>query len=135
MGSMRFRVGVDNIERVSKRRAAAEAGGRSPASKETTRAVTQPAVVVPRYEDRPEVATQLDMRGWRVEAALDELDSYLNDAAMSGMPSVRILHGKGSGALRAAVREKLAHHPLVKSFTSAPPQEGGDGVTIVKLSL
>jgi DNA mismatch repair protein MutS2 len=69
-----------------------------------------------------------------VEAALDELDTYLNDAAMSGMSPVRILHGKGTGALRAAVREQLAHHPLVKSFTSAPPQEGGDGVTIVKLS-
>jgi DNA mismatch repair protein MutS2 len=125
-------VSVDNIERVSKRQAAAEAGGKSPASKEAAKA--QAAVVVPRYEDRPEVETQLDMRGWRVEAALDELDTYLNDAAMSGMSSVRILHGKGTGALRAAVRERLAHHPLVKSFTSAPAQEGGDGVTIVKLS-
>src|SRR6266567_4098414 len=132
MGSMRFRVSVDNIERVSKRQAAAEAGGKSPASKEKAQA--QATVVVPRYEDRPEVETQLDMRGWRVEAALDELDTYLNDAAMSGMSSVRILHGKGTGALRAAVRERLAQHPLVKSFTSAPAQEGGDGVTIVKLS-
>jgi DNA mismatch repair protein MutS2 len=134
MGSMRFRVSVDNIERISKRQAAAEAGGKSPASKETMKAAAQPAVVVPRYEDRPEVAMQLDIRGWRVEAALDELDTYLNDAAMSGMSPVRILHGKGTGALRAAVREQLAHHPLVKSFTPAPPQEGGDGVTIVKLS-
>jgi DNA mismatch repair protein MutS2 len=89
---------------------------------------------LPRYEDRPEVATQLDMRGWRVEQALEELESYLNDAAMSGMGSVRIVHGKGTGALRAAVREQLAHHPLVKSYTSASPQEGGDGVTVVKLS-
>jgi DNA mismatch repair protein MutS2 len=123
MGSMRFRVSVDNIERLSKRQAATQ--GR-------TRA--QPAVVLPRYEDRPEVATQLDMRGWRVEQALEELDTYLNDAAMSGMSSVRIVHGKGTGALRAAIREQLAHHPLVKSYTSAPPQEGGDGVTVVKLS-
>ncbi|TMD93814.1 MAG: endonuclease MutS2, partial [Chloroflexi bacterium] len=85
--------------------------------------------------DRPEVAMQLDMRGWRVDAALEELETYLNDASMSGMSSVRIVHGKGTGALRAAVREHLAHHPLVKSYTSAPPQEGGDGVTIVKLSV
>ena len=90
--------------------------------------------MLPRYEDRPDVAMQLDMRGWRVEAALEELETYLNDAAMSGMSSIRIVHGKGTGALRAAVREQLAHHPLVKSYTSAPPQEGGDGVTIVKLS-
>ena len=48
--------------------------------------------------------------------------------------SVRIVHGKGTGALRSAVREQLAHHPLVKSYTTAPPKEGGDGVTIVKLS-
>jgi len=123
MGSMRFRVSVDNIERLSKRQAATQ---------EKTHA--QPAVVLPRYEDRPEVATQLDMRGWRVEQALEELDTYLNDAAMSGMSSVRIVHGKGTGALRAAIREQLAHHPLVKSYTSAPPQEGGDGVTVVKLS-
>jgi DNA mismatch repair protein MutS2 len=91
-------------------------------------------VVLPRYEDLPEVATQLDIRGWRVEQALEELDTYLNDAVMLGMSSVRIVHGKGTGALRAAIREQLAHHPLVKSFTSPPPQEGGDGVTIVNLS-
>ncbi len=123
MGALRFRVSVDNIERLSKRQAAAQ-----------ERRQSQPAVVLPRYEDRPEVAMQLDMRGWRVEQALEELDTYLNDAVMSGMPSVRIVHGKGTGALRSAVREQLAHHPLVKSFTSAPPREGGDGVTIVKLS-
>ena len=60
--------------------------------------------------------------------------AYLNDAAMSGLAAVRIVHGKGTGALRQAVREQLAHHPLVKSYTSAPPQEGGDGVTVVKIS-
>ncbi|GAC1311556.1 MAG: endonuclease MutS2 [Ktedonobacteraceae bacterium] len=123
MGPLRIRVSVDNLERLSKRQA-----------EKTGERDTAPAIVLPRYEDRPEVATQLDMRGWRVEAALEELETYLNDATMSGIASVRIVHGKGTGALRAAVREQLAHHPLVKSFTSAPPQEGGDGVTIVKLS-
>ncbi|MFL5695473.1 MAG: endonuclease MutS2 [Ktedonobacteraceae bacterium] len=121
MGPLRIRVSVDNLERVSKRKAAVEER-------------TPPAIVLPRYEDRPEVALQLDMRGWRVEDALEELETYLNDAAMSGMSSVRIVHGKGTGALRSAVRQQLAHHPLVKSYTSAPPNEGGDGVTIVKLS-
>src|SRR5713226_9340411 len=123
MGALRFRVNVDNIERLSKRQAAVQ-----------ERTQSQPAIVLPRYEGRPEVAMQLDIRGWRVEQALEELDTYLNDAVMSGMSSVRIVHGKGTGALRSAIREQLAHHPLVKSFTSAPPQEGGDGVTIVKLS-
>src|SRR3989441_1270213 len=63
MGSLRFRVSVDNIERLSKRQAAVE-----------QRTPTQPAVALPRYEDRPDVAMQLDMRGWRVEQALEELD-------------------------------------------------------------
>jgi DNA mismatch repair protein MutS2 len=123
MGAMRFRVSVDNIERLSKRQASTQ-----------ERAQSQPAVVLPRYEDLPEVAAQLDIRGTRVEQALEELDSYLNDAVLTGMSTVSIVHGKGTGALRSAVREHLTHHPLVKSFTSPPPQEGGDGVTIVKLS-
>jgi len=121
MGALRFRVSVDNIERLSKREAQAEERSQ------------QPPIVLPRSEDRPEVSMQLDMRGWRVEDALSELESYLNDAALAGLASVRIVHGKGTGALRQAVREQLARHPLVKSYASAPPQEGGDGVTIVKL--
>ncbi len=121
MGALRFRVSVDNIERLSKRKAAAAERDR-------------PNVILPNLDDRPLITTQLDMRGWRVEDALAELDTYLNDAVLSGMSSVRIVHGKGTGALRQAVREQLARHPLVTSYTSAPPKEGGDGVTIVKLS-
>src|SRR5579859_831157 len=128
VGAMRFRVSVDNIERISKRQAASE-------TREKGQAQSQPAITLPRYEDQPEVATQLDMRGWRVEQALEELDSYLNDAVMSGVSSVRIVHGKGTGALRTAVREQLAHNPLVKSYTTPPPNEGGDGVTVVKLNV
>ncbi len=123
MGALRFRVSVDNIERISKRKASTE-----------ERVTARPNIILPDLQERPEVGTQLDMRGWRVEDALEELDTYLNDAVLYGMSSVRILHGKGTGALRTAVREQLAHHPLVKSYASAPPQEGGDGVTIVKLS-
>ena len=77
---------------------------------------------------------QLDLRGWRVEDALEEVDRYLNDAAMAGMPFVRMLHGKGTGALRQAIRQQLSHHPLVKSFASAAPNEGGDGITVVTLA-
>lgn len=126
MGSMRFRVDVDNIERVSKRQASKE--------REKSVVPSAPSIVMPRYEDRPAVSMQLDMRGWRVEDALEELETYLNDATMAGLALVRILHGKGTGALRSAVRQQLSHHPLVKSFNSAAPQEGGDGVTVVNLS-
>ncbi len=126
MGALRFRVNVDNIERISKRKAAAEERNTTP--------VATSGVVIPRYEDRPAVDMQLDMRGWRVEQALEELETYLNDAAMAGLQSVRIVHGKGTGALRQAIREQLMHHPLVKSYASAPANEGGDGVTVIKLS-
>ena len=114
-----------DLERLSKRQAAETQEHTQP---------QKPAIVLPSYEERPDVAMQLDMRGWRVEDALAELDGYLNDAVMSGLAAVRIVHGKGTGALRQAVRERLARHSLVKSYASAPPQEGGDGVTIVKFS-
>lgn len=123
MGALRFRVNVDNIERISKRKAGSE-----------EKYSAQPSVIRSELEERPPVGLQLDIRGWRVEDALEELDTYLNDAVLYGMSSVRIVHGKGTGALRAAVRETLSRHPLVKSFVTAPPQEGGDGATIVKLS-
>lgn len=118
MGPMRLRVHADNIERISKRKAAAEERAR-------------PAVTLAKLEERPHVSNQLDMRGWRVEDALEELETYLNDAVLSGPTSVQIIHGKGTGALRQAVRDHLTRHPLVKSCASAPPKEGGDGVTIV----
>jgi DNA mismatch repair protein MutS2 len=125
MGAMRLRVSVDSIERLSKRKAVAN---------ERSYQRSRSELVLPALEDRPSVGTELDIRGFRVEEALEELDSYLDNAAMYGMSSVRVIHGKGTGALRAAIRDQLVHHPLVKTFTLAPPQEGGDGVTVIKLS-
>ena len=76
---------------------------------------------------------ELDLRGHRAEIAVSELDSYLNDAFMSHLAEVRIIHGYGTGAVRQSVREALASHPLVKSFRPGGMGEGGDGVTLVKL--
>lgn len=81
----------------------------------------------------PSVPLQLDLRGARAEEALAVLDRYLNDAAVAGIDRLRIVHGKGTGALRTAVREMLASHPLVREHASASPSEGGDGATIVRL--
>ena len=90
-----------------------------------------------RVKDMPErmqlaTSTLSSHTGLSVHTPLTPDD--LNDAAMSGLAAVRIVHGKGTGALRAAVREQLTHHPLVKSYASAPPKEGGDGVTVVTLT-
>ncbi|MFA5078133.1 MAG: endonuclease MutS2 [Dehalococcoidia bacterium] len=78
-------------------------------------------------------APELDLRGQRAEMVESALDSYLNDAFMSQMPEVRIIHGYGTGAVRSAVREALAAHALVKSFRPGSRGQGGDGVTIVEL--
>ena len=61
------------------------------------------------------------------------LDKYLNNAYLASLSSVRIIHGKGTGALRRAVRDMLAEHLLVASFRTGELNEGGDGVTIVEL--
>ncbi len=76
---------------------------------------------------------QLDIRGARADEALAELERYLNDAALSGYDRIRVVHGKGTGALRLAVRAALGAHPLVRGYESAGPSEGGDGATIVSL--
>ena len=74
------------------------------------------------------------MRGWRADEVPPELERYLHDAYMANLPFVRIIHGKGTGALRQVVRDELATNPFVSGFHTAPPQEGGDGVTVAELS-
>ena len=77
---------------------------------------------------------ELDLRGQRADEALDQLDRYLDAAYLSGLPFVRIIHGKGTGKLRQVVRQALNQHPQVKSFESGAEKEGGDGVTVAKMS-
>jgi DNA mismatch repair protein MutS2 len=79
------------------------------------------------------VASSLDLRGARVDEALDALDRYLDDAALAGLEKAVIIHGHGTGALRDAVRTRAASHPLVKKTRPGERGEGGDGATIVEL--
>ena len=79
------------------------------------------------------VDRELLLRRLTVEEALDQLDEYLYDAFMAELPSVRIVHGKGTGKLRRAVHESLARHPLVKSYRLGDHGEGDYGVTVVDL--
>ena len=76
---------------------------------------------------------ELDLRGQRADDALEALDRYLDAAYLASLPFVRIIHGKGTGKLRQAVREALGKHPQVKSFESGGDKEGGEGVTVAKL--
>jgi DNA mismatch repair protein MutS2 len=78
---------------------------------------------------------ELDLRGQTRVEALHHLDLYLDSAYLAGLPWVRIIHGKGTGALRAAVRDLLREHSLVASSEPGKEGEGGDGVTVVKLAV
>ena len=80
------------------------------------------------------ISDELHLRHLTLDEALPLLDKYLNDAFMSGLYQVRIIHGKGTGTLRQAVRKILDKHPLVDSYRPAGYGEGGAGVTIVELS-
>lgn len=77
---------------------------------------------------------EVHLRRLTIDEALIKLDQYLNDAFMTGLYQVKIIHGKGTGSLRQAVREQLTKHPLVKSYRPAGYGEGGAGVTIVELA-
>jgi DNA mismatch repair protein MutS2 len=86
-----------------------------------------------RLERARSVASSLDLRGARVEEALEALGRYLDDASLAGLGAVTVVHGMGTGALRDAVREAVATHPLVRSARPGERGEGGDGATIVSL--
>jgi DNA mismatch repair protein MutS2 len=83
--------------------------------------------------EREDVPLQLHLIGQRVDEALKKLEPFLNHAALDGKGEVRIVHGKGTGALMKGVRAYLDGHPLVESFRDGDPYEGGAGATVVKL--
>src|SRR5207248_9841908 len=78
---------------------------------------------------RGEVPYQLDLRGLRRGEALERLEQCLEDASLSGLPEARIVHGKGTGAIRQAVRDTLRRSQYVARFSPEPDSSGGDGAT------
>lgn len=76
-------------------------------------------------------STRLDLRGQRYEPAMANLSSFIDHALLNNLPSVTIIHGKGTGAIRKGTQEYLRSNPRVKSFEYASPSNGGDGATIV----
>ena len=117
IGSMRARIPVYQLDRPADRlHPAAERAG----------------VVYRRPENKRTLSPEVNLHGYRVDEALTVIDSLLDDAALEGMTSIKIVHGKGTGALRRAIREYLSSHPLV---ASTEPGEGGaaGGVTVVQL--
>jgi DNA mismatch repair protein MutS2 len=118
VGSFRVRTRLSSLELRHKER-------KQPAAE-----VDEVGIAVPAA---PAVSLELHLRGMRVEEALPAVEKYLDDVYRAQAPFARIVHGKGTGALRKAVREFLRGHPLVESFRSGVEGEGDTGVTIVKL--
>jgi DNA mismatch repair protein MutS2 len=79
------------------------------------------------------ISPRLDLRGERVEAALEQLSAYLDEALLAGLDEAVVLHGAGTGALRRAIREYLADHPRVRSTRPGRKEEGGDQATVAEL--
>ena len=120
LGTMRAKIPVYQLQRMAEGHPAAARHG-----VHLDRAESRPAA--PRVPD-----PELDLRGLRVDEAVARVETALNDAALDGVSLVRIIHGKGTGALRRGIREFLADHPLVDAATDGEGS-GGDGVTVARL--
>ena len=84
-------------------------------------------------EKAQNISKEIDVRGLLAEDALLTIDRYLEDANLAGLDSVRVIHGKGTGALRKAVRSYLRDHHYVVNFRDGLREEGGFGVTVIQL--
>jgi len=127
-GGMRVTVELDDlVPALGGGSEAAPAGGVGGPATSTTNAAAL------RIARASSVASSLDLRGARVDEALEALARYLDDAGLAGLDRVTIIHGLGTGALRDAVRREAADHPLVTSVRPGERGEGGDGATIVSL--
>lgn len=106
------------------------------AKREVRPVATEPKVkrqVTERLASGARPPRELDVRGARVEEALEAVRDFLAETRALSAGNVRILHGKGTGALRDAIRQELKTTRTVKSFADAVPYEGGHGVTVVEL--
>ncbi len=88
-------------------------------------------ITLPDSQESPGI--ELDLRGMRVDEGLDALELYLEKAYLTGLPFVRIIHGKGTGRLRESIRQALGANPHVDRYEGGGRTEGGEGVTVAHL--
>ena len=104
-------------------------GATRPTSAERRAAAPERLAPVAVASPRGDVPYQLDLRGLRRDEVLERLEQYLEDASLIGLSEARIVHGKGTGAIRQAVRETLRRSQFVARFQAEPDASGGDGAT------
>jgi DNA mismatch repair protein MutS2 len=85
-------------------------------------------------QPRDGLLTELNVIGCTVDQAVDRVSKFLDDALVTDIRELRIVHGHGTGSLRRGLESFLKGHPLVMKFTPAPPNQGGGGATIVELT-
>ena len=129
VGMLRVRARLSDLAPVSGSQSQDGAGELPESRRVATRVFSDP------HTSAVSPGIEVDLRGKRAEDALEDLERYLDAAYLAGLPFVRIIHGKGTGRLRQAVREALGSHPHVKSFETGSDNEGGDGVTVAKLAV
>ncbi|GGI41539.1 endonuclease MutS2 [Mammaliicoccus stepanovicii] len=113
MGILKMKIEIKDLEKLDKKK-------------------QQPKKIVTRT-NRSSIKMDLDLRGYRFEEAMSELDQYLDQAVLSNYGTVNIIHGKGTGALQKGVADHLKRHRSVESYRTGTPSEGGFGVTVVTL--
>jgi DNA mismatch repair protein MutS2 len=84
-------------------------------------------------ETAQSITPEISLRGMTVDEAIYQLEKYLDQAILAGLKRFRVIHGKGTGALRQAVQKYLKDNPVVKNVTFAEQNEGGLGATVVEL--
>ena len=124
IGNISSKLPLDRVERIT----AGEFKAAAPKAAERPRQVYDTGL----QERKAHFSTEIDLRGERVNDALEAVMKYVDDAIMLGVPSVRILHGKGTGALREEIQKFLRTVPGVASAQDEDIRFGGSGVTVVK---
>ncbi|HEX5503398.1 MAG TPA: endonuclease MutS2 [Thermomicrobiales bacterium] len=120
VGTFRLRRPLADLTRLSR----AQARAAEPRRRQASVTIAAP---------RTDVPIEVDVRGMRAVEVDEALERYINDAYLASLPFIRIIHGKGTGALRQAVRDFLLQHPLVSGFEGAKDRQGGEGVTVAQI--
>ncbi len=116
MNGISFKTELDNLYRLS-----------------DSEATPLPTVHLSRANTYQRLQTELKLLGLTFDEAMPLIDEFLDNAQLGGIGTLRIVHGKGTGALRSKVRDYLSRKKMVKSIETPPPFEGGNGVTVVKI--